>query len=342
MKIDRPFLNQQRRLGDINADTLVQHFFEMNAQSLLYRHLQMTSKQVLQENNPALKKFLCTARPAPRWFDPARIIRGQKVFEKYALPIMTLLGGLSLPYCYAASPGNKALYLSEKMRQSPGKRLADTADFILSVCIPGSLEKNQEGSFAINRTRLIHAIARYHILIKGSWEDRWGMPINQEDMAGTNLAFSYILLVGLQKSAHILSIREKEDFLFLWRYIGYQLHISNQLLPASFTEAAELERNIRSRHFRKSEEGVTLTKELLQYYKHIVPSIDGYLLDSQIRYWLGENVADCLGIPAQPFKDSVVQSVNSFRELGNLFRIDTNTYSQMLTRHQELKILTSR
>ena len=255
---------------------------------------------------------------------------------------MTLLGGLSLPYCYAASPGNKALYLSEKMRQSPGKRLADTADFILSVCIPGSLEKNQEGSFAINRTRLIHAIARYHILIKGSWEDRWGMPINKEDMAGTNLAFSYILLVGLQKSAHILSIREKEDFLFLWRYIGYQLHISNQLLPASFTEAAELERNIRSRHFKKSAEGVTLTKELLQYYKHIVPSIDGYLLDSQIRYWLGENVADCLGIPAQPFKDSVVQSVNSFRELGNLFRINNNTYSQMLTRHQKLKILTSR
>lgn len=340
MKTDRSFLDHQRLVGDAKADTLVHHFFKMNEHAQVYRHLQMTPKEVRLEKHPALKKFLFTSRPAPRWSDPDRIIRGQQVFKKFALPIMTLLGGLSLPYCYAASPGNKALYLAEKMRQSPGKRLADTADFILSVCTPGSLEKNQVGLFAINRTRLIHAIARYHILTKGSWEDQWGMPVNQEDMAGTNLAFSYIILLGLQKSAHILSAREKDDFLFLWRHIGYQLHISSRLLPTSFSEAAELERNIRNRHFKKSMEGVVLTKELLQYYKSVVPSFDGFLLDAQIRYWLGEAVADCLGLPAQPVKDSMVQSINSFRELGNLFRSGGNTYAQMLTQHQKLKART--
>ena len=84
-----------------------------------------------------------------------------------------------------------------------------------------------------------------------------------------------------------------------------------------------------------------LTKELLEYYKGVVPTLDGYLLDSQIRYWLGKKAADCLGLSAQPFKDNLVESINSFRELGNLFRINTNTYTQMLARHQKLKALSS-
>ena len=147
MKTNHSFLDKQRHVGDLKADTLVHHFFERNEQAFLYLHLRINLKEVIRENHPYLKNFLCTSRPAPRWSDPDRVIRGQRVFEKYALPIMTLLGGLSLPYCFAASPGNKALYFAEKMRQSPGKRLADTADFILAVCTPGSLEKNQPGFF---------------------------------------------------------------------------------------------------------------------------------------------------------------------------------------------------
>lgn len=165
----------------------------------------------------------------------------------------------------------------------------------------------------------------------------WGAPINQEDMAGTNLAFSYIILTGLQKSGHQLTKREKDDFLFLWRYIGYQLHITTELLPASFDEARELERVIRKRHFKKSLEGEVLTQELLQYYRTIVKSPDGYLLDSQIRFWLGADVADCLGLPENPIKDNIVQTMNSVREVGNLFGVNANSYEQMLEQHKRLK-----
>ena len=67
---------------------------------------------------------------------------------------MTLLGAFALPYCYAGSPGNKALFLSEKMRNSPGKRLADTAEVTIAVSTPGSFE-NGEAYFHINKTRII-------------------------------------------------------------------------------------------------------------------------------------------------------------------------------------------
>ncbi len=338
MKTGHSFLNKQRQVGDSKADALVHHLFEVNEQTLLRQHLQMTSAGVDRQNHPALKKFLCTYRKPPVWGDPLRILRGQQVFKKFAMPIMTLLGGLSLPYCYAGSPGNKALFLSEKMRQSPGKRLADTADFILAVSTPGSFGNNQEAAFLINRTRLYHALARYYLHKKGNWiNNLWGAPINQEDMAGTNLAFSYIILTGLQKSGHQLTKREKEDFLFLWRYIGYQLHITTDLLPGSFDEARQLERVIRKRHFKKSLEGEVLTQELLKYYRTIVKSPDGYLLDSQIRYWLGADVADCLGLPENPAKDNIVQTMNSVREVGNLFGVNANSYEQMLEQHKRLK-----
>ncbi len=337
MNTNSHFLNQQRLVADQKADSLVQYHFENNLQGLLYRHLQMTAKNILQQEDTSVKNFLTSSRPNPQWYDPGRITRGQQIFKKYAMPVMSLLGGLSLPYCYAASPGNKALYLSEKMRQNPGKRLTDTADFILAVSTPGSLEKNQSGLFHINKTRIIHSVARYYLLKKGSWENQWGLPINQEDMAGTNLAFSYIILRGLQNSAFILSEREKEDFLFLWRYIGHQLHIHKDLLPATFAEASALERAIRHRHFKKSEEGTRLTQELIQYYQGVVPYRDAYLIDSQIRYWLGASVADCVGLPAQPVKDRIVEFLNSFKETANFLQMNPHSYLEMLHNHQRLK-----
>ncbi len=342
MNVTNAFLDDQRQIGDVSADALVNHFFERNQQQELYSYLGWSVSIVDKQEDGTLKDFLINRRSLPEWYDEARINAGQKIFEKYAMPIMTLLGGLSLPYCYAGSPGNKALYLSDKMRKSPGKRLSDTADFILAVSTPGSfMQKVSVGQFHINKTRLIHSIARYYLLKRTDWKHEWGLPINQEDMSGTNLAFSYLILLGLQKSAWMLSGREKEDFLYLWRYIGYQLHIDIQLLPATTQEAVLLERTIRRRHFKKSIEGLELTQELIQYYRSVAPSREATLIESQMRYWLGPEVAEYLGLPIQPIKDRAVESLNAFREMTNLFQINTNSYNEMLRNHKQLKNATN-
>ncbi len=342
MKLSNAQLDQKRQIGDATADSLVNGLFQKGKRAALYQYLQLSYDEIRREKGSSVKVFLTTSRPSPDWFDAERIMAGQEVFKKYAMPVMTLLGGLALPYCYAGSPGNKALYMAEKMRQSPGKRLADTADFILSVSSPGSFEKSNSGHFHVNKTRLIHAVARYYILKTGNWQNEWGIPINQEDMAGTNLAFSYIILAGLQKSSFVLSAREKEDFIFLWRYIGYQLHIEEDLLPSSYKEASILETDIRHRHFKKSEEGLILTQELIRYYKGMVPQSDSYLIDAQIRYWLGKSVADCVGLQANPVKDKIVKVINSFREVSNFFNPDSDSFTKMLNNHQQLKLRLSK
>lgn len=336
MKFTPQYLNKQRQRADDAADELVKRLFTNNQQGELYALFKLTDTDLIQARPSSTKEFLLARKPLPIWFNDKKLKRGQQVFEAYAMEIMTLLGALALPYCYAGSPGNKALYLSEKMRQVPGKRLFDTAQFIISVSTPGGLTESDTGHIQINKTRVIHAIARYY-LQQGNWNAEWGQPINQEDMAGTNLAFSYIILLGLQKSGFILTENEKEDFLFLWRYIGYQLNLEQELLPDSFQHAAALARTIEKRNFKKSEESVGLAKELLNYYKTVVPPRQAIFIESQLRHFLGPEVAGYLGLEENPIRDGITSVMSTFKELKNIFQVHTPSYATMIASQQRLK-----
>ena len=250
---------------------------------------------------------------------------------------MTLLGAMSLPYCYAATPGNKAIYLTGKMRKSPGMRLLDTAHFIIEVLKEGSFESGGSGSFEVQRTRLVHALVRNMILNKTDWDIGWGLPVNQEDMAGTNLAFSYIILTGMQQSGFELSHKEREDFLYAWRFIGYQLRIDEWLLPADMAEAQELEKAIRTRHFRKSPEGSLLTSELIDHYRQSFPAVAAYFVDSQIRHFVGPEISELLGLQPEDTKDKIVNIINVIRKSINRTVVNPFSYQIMMRNHLKLK-----
>jgi hypothetical protein len=331
------FLDTQRQAADPEADQLITALFEQNQQGQLYATFKLKKQDVLSLGQSDLRTFLLHQSPNPIWMDVAKIKAGQAFYKKFATPIMTLLGGLSLPYCYAASPGNKALYLSQKMRQAPGKRLLDTAAFIIAVCSPGSLGPEAEGYLEINKIRMIHSLSRYHILKGKNWDTAWGLPINQEDMAGTNLAFSYLILKGLQSTGFSITNIERDGFLHLWRYIGYHLNIHADLLTDSMTEAGQLERAIVTRHFKFSKEGATLTKELIAYYKTLIPGAEKNLMDAQIRYWLGAKVADCLDIKTDWVKDAAVVVINGVRNIRNGFAPEENSYDVMMENHMRVR-----
>jgi hypothetical protein len=337
MQLTEDFLNSKRLEGDDKADLLIQTLWASNKSSLLYDALN-TDDAILSQigTKNEVTSFILEARQKPTWFDLDKIQSGQQVFKKYALDIMTLLGALSLPYCYAASPGNKALALTQKMRKSTGKRLVETADFIIKVLIPGSLAEGGFGHLQINKIRLVHALARYYVG-KANWDKAWGVPINQEDMAGTNLAFSYMILVGLARTGFKLEQKEEDDFLYVWRYIGFQMHIDDKLLPTSKLEASKIESKIRQRHFKYSEEGATLTAELIQHYKQYFPAVPAYFVDAQIRYLIGSQISDFLGLQKEPFKDEILKSLNMVQESLNQFYTNKNAYRTMLANHEVLK-----
>ncbi|MEO8474729.1 MAG: oxygenase MpaB family protein [Chryseolinea sp.] len=315
------FLDRQRHVGDPDADNLFAEMVSKKKLSDFHKTLSLSEKELhLLNTDQPMKAFILGKRAEPEWVDDSRVLRGQEIFDNHAFPIMTLLGLMSLPYCYAASPGNKALFMAEKMRQSPAKRITDTAQFTIDVLKPGNLQSNRYGFVQIRKTRLIHAMAR-HYISKAEWNQDWGVPINQEDMAGTNLAFSYIILVGLQSFGVMLSMKEKEDFIFTWKYIGYQLGINEKLLPDSFKEAEMLTEVIKRRHFKKTEEGVILTQELVKYLETVVPQRQAYFVKAQIKYFLGREVAGYLGLPDNRIKDKIIEATNSVKEIQNFFTI---------------------
>ncbi len=337
MQTTERFLNKQRLIGDAPADRLIANLFTQGKQAALYGLLKLEVKQIEQQSNTPIKKFLTNQKVKPTWFNARQVQHGQRLFKQYAVEMMALLGAMSLPYCYAASPGNKALYLSDKMRNSPGKRLIDTASFVIEVLTPGSLDDDKKGHVHINKVRLIHALSRYYLKTSSKWNMDWGLPINQEDMAGTNLAFSYVILLGLQQSGFMLSQKEKEDFLYTWRYIGYLLNINKSLLPQTLTEARQLTNIIKKRNFKKTEEGIILTSELLTYYKTNVSPLQAELVNSQIRFYLGNEVAEMIGLTRDPVRDQIASSVSTFKSLQNMLSVHTSSYQDMLWQHSLLK-----
>jgi hypothetical protein len=339
MNTDKIFLNQQRLQGDNVADALVHKYFQDNRQNELYGYFSLSPIEILHDSkNNEISNFLRKVREKPVWYNHDRILLAQQLFETYAMEMMTLLGAMALPYCYAGTPGNKALYLSEKMRQSPGKRLADTADFIINVSTQHTLSETGVGHIHINKTRLIHAVARYYVK-QANWNMQWGLPINQEDMAATNLAFSYVILIGLQKSGFVLNEKQKEDFIYLWRYIGYQLNITEELLPTTFPEAHRLTMLMQKRHFKKSAEGVALCQSLIQYYKTVVPSDKAYFIEAQIKHLLGDEIASYIGLKPEFMIDKINALLFTFSELQNFFSIHKSTYEVMLRNQRSMSVL---
>jgi ER-bound oxygenase mpaB/B'/Rubber oxygenase, catalytic domain len=337
MRYENNQLNQFRKQGDTEADTLVESLFTTKEQTALYTALQTEKKQNLPKLPDALHTFLVNHKPKPGWYNSERILKGQQVFHTYAMPVMTLLGALSLPYCYAASPGNKALVATAKIKNATGKRLVDTAAFIIGVLTKNSLQEDADGHFLINKTRLIHALVRFHVAKNWSAED--GVPVNQEDMAGTNLAFSYMIIRGLKISGYPINDTEAEDLLYVWRYIGYQLQIDEILLPKNIAEAAALEEAIRNRHFKPSAEAVSLSKDLIKHYQSYFPPMASLLVEAQIKYWVGPSVSKILGLTDDFLKDEFVKAVNAVNEFKNKNFFKGDSYQIMVQDHLRLKKL---
>lgn len=313
MDVSSVRLDAFRHVTDAAADRLAGEWLGSGRAAALYQELQRPLP-ALAAGESAVASFLLAARERPDWLDEKMIRAGRSVFAAHTAPIMGVLGLFSLPFCYAAAPGNKALYLSDKMRKAPGKRLLDTAAFVQAVC--GSADPAAL-THAINRTRLIHAVARWHLRTHG-WNPQWGEPINQEDMAGTNLAFSYLVLLGLQQSGIVLSDLQKEGFLHLWRCIGFSLCLDASLLPTGFSEARELTALIRRRNLQKSAEGIALTHELVQCYQQASGMRDPRTIEAQLAWYLGAEVAGFLGLTVEPETSRRVDFIQQCNRLGRL------------------------
>ena len=114
------------------------------------------------------------------------------------------------------------------------RRLIETTQFVIEVLTairpsgtpPGGVPPHEQAVASARRVRMLHASVRALILTNP--DSRWdtqemGTPINQEDMAGTFLTFSWVVIDGMRKLGLKVSPEKERVFYDIWKQMAPSL-----------------------------------------------------------------------------------------------------------------------
>jgi hypothetical protein len=184
-----------------------------------------------------LRALFAQLEDEPLWLDPELLNLGSQTHLRCSVACGLVLGCCCLPLAYRSWAGNKPLTWTQQLLQHSVNRLTKTNWFFLDTCEPDGLKRDRQGWKTTVKIRLIHAYNRRHLLKHRRWQRGvWGVPINQVDLAATNLLFSVTVLRHLRKLGFHFSAAESEAVMHLWRYSGHLLGVAPELLCATETE----------------------------------------------------------------------------------------------------------
>lgn len=254
----------------------------------------------------------------------ASVTAGQGLLRTYGPEVLLILGCYGLPAAYAAADGVQVVYRARRLADDTERRLAETAQMLINVSLPDALEADAVGDRTARKVRVLHALIRRHVG-EQAWPEAWGTPINQEDLAGTLLTFSVLVLDGLRKIGVQLGKAEVEGYLALWAHLGSVLGIDPRLIATDPETASALARAIGRRQFRATPEGRELTQRLIAVNDRLFP-IRGYAA-SLMRFFLDDEV---FGVQLSEVLD--LPSPTWTRYLVRLRAAQKRTYFRLLAR----------
>jgi len=303
---DDAFLDAMRQVGDPLADAVVTEVVNSHGISRVNEMMRslVRNDDVIAEEMPAVvRDYLLETERLPDWADRDLIAQGERFFDLNWPIIITLLFCASLPSAYAADKGAQVLHLTHRLTQQVHRRIFETAQFILDVMAPGGLSGAGRGIRSAQKVRLLHTAIRHFVEHvpewREQWDPAWGVPINQEDLAGTMMTFSLQVLVGMKRFRMPMSPADEEAYLHAWKVIGHIIGIGDELMPANVDEAYELATTIFNRQRGPSQAGIELTGALLAFMQQ---QVRGRLFRgfpaTIIRNSIDADVADMLQVPA--------------------------------------------
>lgn len=303
-------MDAMRQTGDPLADQVVDELFkdaEIGAVNSLMRTLVMNEYAPLTDVPPIVADYLRQTQSLPDWADPAMLKAGEQIFWQFGPELIVILTCYGLPFCYLGKNGVPVLALTTRLMSNPARRVLETAQMLVDVMGPGGLISDQgRGRRTIQKVRLMHAAVRHLAPRSPEWKAEYGLPVNQEDLAGTLLAFSFISLEGLRKIGITVTPADQEAYLHCWAIVGQMLGLQPSMIPVRMEQAQALASTISRREFAPSEYGVEMTAALVNMLAGVIP---GDLFRQtprlMIRYFLGEECARWLGVHENAWIESV-------------------------------------
>lgn len=295
------FLNEMRGVADPLADDVVKSVIEsggLDEFNKMIRHL-VNNRDVLPESAPKIvRDYFEQTQILPVWADREKIVRGERVFDMYGPEMIMMLFFVSLPYAYATKRGSHVLSITAELTRRVHRRIFRTAQFIMDVMQAGGLAAGGRGVRSAQKVRLLHASIRYYIAHKEEWKKEWdpswGLPINQEDLAGTLMDFSAGVMRGLRRAKIMLPPEDADAYLHCWKVVGHIIGVRDDLLPDSVSDSFTLAETIIGRQIGESDAGKFLAKDLVQFIQGFMPRFLRGFSASAIRHLSGDKVADTI------------------------------------------------
>ena len=325
-------LDEARRRGDPPADAVVASLFAdrgIDAVRGLMAQLVMDDAFVPEALPADLRAYL-DATDVPDLRDAATIAAGERVFAVHGPEILMVLCCSSLPSSYSARKGVQVLHRTAYLAKRPTRRLFETAQMIIDVMSPGGLSATGRGLRTAQKVRLMHAAIRHLVQHDPArpWDlDELGLPINQEDLLGTLMTFSWLILEGLETLGVPLDPAEQAAYTATWMHVGAVMGIEPALIPTTVEGTEWLTRAIERRQVAASDEGREMTVALLDMMDANVPAPLRSVPPGLIREFLPADVADFLGVPSHRLEE-VLQSAAE-----HLVRPFERLYDRVAGRH---------
>lgn len=332
-------LDRMRLVGDPPADAAIEATFAAGQQAAAQTFMadRMTNAAPVPSSlPPQLREFLeksqIDALP-----NPTRVAVAQNVFVDHGPEILATLGCYSLPSAYAARKGVQVLHRTAYLAKRPNRRLFRTMQMVVDVMEPGGLGPDGYGIRTVQKVRLIHAAIRYQLL-HAKWDGSLGIPINQEDLAGTLLTFSYLPVEGLRKLGATIPGEAAEAYFETWCAVGRLLGVMPEMIPEELEAGAELEDLICKRQFAPSDEGREMTRALTEMLERNSPPLLEGVPTGLMRLFMNGEVADYLGIPNSELDKDLADVAVHFSKFVDL-DLQESQWQAMIFRHHILSLI---
>lgn len=328
------FLDSMRQVGDPEADSVVQALFaegDVDAVNALMMTLVQNDGLPAAKLPKVVLDYL--AQNARITFPNGdAIARAQSLFALNGPEMLAVLGFYSLPAAYAAKKGVQVLYRTAFLKDRPVRRVFETTQMVIDVLTPGGLAPGGRGRVTVDKVRLMHAAVRHLLLVdrQQPWDSAaLGVPLNQEDLAGTLMTFSYLVLDGLSRLGIEVSDEDQEAYIRTWVDLGRLLGVRSELFPANVAEARALTDIIYRRQIAPSPEGVQLTRALLEGMQRLIPltHLKG-IPAGLVHFFLakdaigGQDVAALLEVPEEKWPLLAVRILGELGEISQRFGND--------------------
>ncbi len=212
---------------------------------------------------PALVEFFETVRQVPDWVDWELVAEGAKVYRRFGsnaadiLTVLSLLGGYRF-----GGPPDLLVATGGLSGDQTALRLAETQNWTVALSKPDALRPGGEAWQLTLHVRAMHALVNQRIT--PDWDvERWGLPINQSDQAGTLGLFDAVVLLGVRALGVPVSRAESRAVMHGWKYIGWLMGVDEDMLVDSERERHRINYHVLMAQGDISEAGPKLARSIV-------------------------------------------------------------------------------